>query len=58
MTCPGDLDVIAGGASGMGPCPPSQHQPPGAAEILKHNLKILYLIQNENNFFSRKNCAT
>ena len=29
MTCPGDLDVIAGGADGMGPCPPSQHQPPG-----------------------------
>jgi hypothetical protein len=22
MTCPGDLDVIAGGAGGMGPCPP------------------------------------
>jgi hypothetical protein len=27
MTRPGD--VIAGGAGGMGPCPPSQHQPPG-----------------------------
>ncbi len=24
-------DVIAGGASGMGPCPPLQHQPPGGA---------------------------
>ena len=27
MTCAGDSDVIAGGASGMGPCPPPQHQP-------------------------------
>ena len=26
MTRPGD--VIAGGAGGMGPCPPPQHQPP------------------------------
>ena len=26
-TRPGD--VIAGGAGGMGPCPPPQHQPPG-----------------------------
>ncbi len=29
MIRPGD--VIAGGASGMGPCPPPQHQPPGGA---------------------------
>jgi hypothetical protein len=29
MTRPGDSDVVAGGASGMGPCPPPQHQPPG-----------------------------
>jgi hypothetical protein len=28
MTRPGDLDVIAAGAGGMGPCPPPQHQPP------------------------------
>ncbi len=27
MTRPGDWDVIAGGACGMGPCPPLQHQP-------------------------------
>jgi hypothetical protein len=27
MTRPGDSDVIAGGAGGMGPCPPPQHQP-------------------------------
>ncbi len=27
MIRPGD--VIAGGAGGMGPCPPPQHQPPG-----------------------------
>jgi len=29
MTRPGDSDVVAGGAGGMGPCPPPQHQPPG-----------------------------
>ena len=29
MTHPGDSDVVAGGAGGMGPCPPPQHQPPG-----------------------------
>jgi hypothetical protein len=28
MTCPGDSDVITGGAGEMGPCPPPQHQPP------------------------------
>ncbi len=26
-----EKDVIAGGAGGMGPCPPPQHQPPGGA---------------------------
>ncbi len=29
MTRPGDSDVVTGGAGGMGPCPPQQHQPPG-----------------------------
>jgi len=29
--------VIAGGAGGMGPCPPSQHQPPG----VEHTYNIL-----------------
>jgi hypothetical protein len=29
MTRQGDSDVIAGGAGGMGPCPPPQHQPLG-----------------------------
>ncbi len=29
MIRPGD--IIAGGAAGMGPCPPPQHQPPGGA---------------------------
>ena len=32
MTRPGD--VIAGGSGGMGPCPPPQHQPPGAENTL------------------------
>ncbi len=38
MTRPGDSDVIAGGASGcgMGPCPPSQYQPPGVEYM--HNI--------------------
>ncbi len=26
-----EKDVIAGGAGGMGPCPPLQYQPPGGA---------------------------
>ncbi len=29
MTRPGDSDAAAGGAGGMGPCPPPQHQLPG-----------------------------
>ncbi len=32
MTRPGD--VIAGGAGGMGPCHPPQHQPPGGVYTL------------------------
>ena len=32
ITRPGD--VIAGGSGGMGPCPPPQHQPPGAVYIM------------------------
>ncbi len=32
MTRPGD--VIAGGAGGMGPCNPPQHQPPGGVYTL------------------------
>ncbi len=31
ITRPGD--VIAGGSGGMGPCPPPQHQPPGAENM-------------------------
>ncbi len=38
MTRPGDSDVVAGGAGGMGPCPPPQHQPPGGVYI-----RILYM---------------
>ena len=34
ITRPGD--VIAGGSGGMGPCPPPQHQPPGAENT--HNI--------------------
>ncbi len=34
MTCPGDSDVIAGGACGLGPCPPPQHQPPDGVYTL------------------------
>jgi hypothetical protein len=34
MTCPCDSDVIAGGACGMGPCPPQQHQPPDGVYTL------------------------
>ena len=37
LTRPGD--VIAGGAGGMGPCPPSQHQPPG----VEYTHDILYI---------------
>jgi hypothetical protein len=40
MTCPGDLDVIAGGAGGMGPCPPPQHQPPGVEYT--HNILCIF----------------
>ncbi len=42
MTCPGDLDVIAGGACGMEPCPPSQHQPPGVEYT--HNILWIYRV--------------
>ena len=37
ITRPGD--VIAGGAGGMGPCPPPQHQPPGGKYT--HNIQCI-----------------
>ncbi len=40
MTRPGDSDVIAGGAGGMGPCPPLQHQPPGG--VYTHIIICIY----------------
>jgi hypothetical protein len=33
-------DVIAGGAGGMGPCPPPQHQPPGG--VYTHIILCIY----------------
>jgi len=42
MTCPGNLDVIAGGAGGMGPYPPSQLLPPGVEYA--HNILQIYYV--------------
>jgi hypothetical protein len=39
ITRPGD--VIAGGAGGMGPCPPPQHQPPGVL-VYTHNIICIF----------------
>ncbi len=38
MTRPGDSDVVAGGADGMGPCLPPQQQPPG--EVYTHIIHV------------------
>jgi hypothetical protein len=43
MTRP--CDVIADGAGGMGPCPPSQHQPPGGAYT--HNILCIYNVYSQ-----------
>ncbi len=42
MTSLGDSDVIAGGAGGMGPCPPPQHQPPGG--VYTHIILCIYKV--------------
>ena len=46
MTRPGDSDVIAGGAGGMGPCPPLQHQPPGG--VYTHIILCIYNAYTNN----------
>jgi hypothetical protein len=46
MTRLGDLDVIAGGAGGMGPCPPPQHQPPGGVNT--HIILCIYIVNPKN----------
>ena len=47
MTRPGD--VIAGGSGGMGPCPPSQHQPPGINLVYTWYIPSIYLVYNNKN---------
>jgi hypothetical protein len=44
ITRPGD--VIAGGAGGMGPCPPPQHQPPGG--VYTHIILCIYIVYPKN----------
>ena len=39
VTCPGNVIMIAGGAGGMGTCPPSQHQPLGVEYT--HNILLI-----------------
>ncbi len=46
MTRPGDSDVIAGGAGGMGPCPPPQRQPPGG--VYTHIIPCIYNVYTKN----------
>ena len=46
MTRPGDSDVIAGGAGGMGPCPPPQHQPPGG--VYRHILLCIHKLYTKD----------
>ncbi len=54
MTRLGDSDVIiAGGASGMGPCPPQQHQPPGG--VFTHFILCIYNVYTKDiNWVSQK----
>ena len=40
ITRPGDSDVIAGGAGGMGPCPLQQYQPPDG--VYTHIIIYIY----------------
>ena len=42
VTRPGD--VIAGGSGGMGPCPPSKHQPPGIRQTYSRYIPGIYQI--------------
>jgi hypothetical protein len=54
MTRPGDSDVIAGGAGGMGPCPPPQHQPPDG--VYTHIILCIYHVYTKDiHCISQKN---
>jgi hypothetical protein len=46
MTSPGDSDVIAGGACGMGPCPPLEHQPPDG--VYTHIILCIYNVYTKD----------
>ncbi len=46
ITRPGDSDVIAGGAGGMGPCPPPQYQPPDG--VYTHIILCTYNVYAKN----------
>ncbi len=53
MTRPGDSDVVAGGAGGMGPCPPPQHQPPGGVythiiHVYTMHIQCIYIVYPKN----------
>ncbi len=53
MTRPGDSDVVAGGAGGMGPCPPPQHQPPGGVythiiHVYTMYIQSIYIVYPKN----------
>ncbi len=49
MTRPGDWDVIAAGAGGIGPCPPPQHQPLDG--VYTHIILCIYQVYTKD-----KNC--
>ncbi len=44
MTRPGYSDVVAGGAGGMGPCPPLQHQPMGGVYTHIIHVYTIYIL--------------
>ena len=46
MTRPGDSDVIAGGAGGMGPCPHPQHHPPDGVHM--HIILCIYHVYTKD----------
>ncbi len=46
MTRPGDWDVITGAASGIGPCPPPQHQPLDG--VYTHIILCVYHVYTKN----------
>ena len=53
MTRPGDLDVVTGGAGGMGPCPPPQHQPQGGVythiiQVYTMYIQSIYIVYPKN----------